>query len=159
MSKRRWSSTDRPGLSSQGGDFLAGTRADFMTLNHFVALASPSYTITLSNWDGFAMKVGNSTPSSFDVPSATVSVLAQGNPSFSDISAQGGDTYFLNRFALRGASGGYVGAEALRTSLAHQNPLLAVALPAAQSGPLTAATQSFLALDADFRLGDMPARL
>src|SRR5262249_22022520 len=56
--------------------------------------------------------------------------------------------YFLHRFALRGANGPYNGAEALRTSLAHQNPLLAIALTPNQSAPLSAPSKSFFTLSA-----------
>ena len=138
----------RPGLISQGGDFLPGTRSDYMTLNHFVNFAGASYNITLSNWDAFVMRVGNSTPASFDLPTAEISVLAVGNPSGSDITAQAGDLSFTNRFALRGAPGGYSGAQAFQTSLAHQNPLQALPLSRNQTGPLTAAAKSFLSVSA-----------
>ncbi|MBY0277554.1 hypothetical protein K2Z84_19650 [Candidatus Binatia bacterium] len=138
----------RPGLVAQGGDFLPGTRSDFMTLNHFASFTSAGYVVTLSNWDAFAMKIGSSTPTSFDLGGADVRVLAAGNPSSSDISNQGGDAYFLNRFALHGASGAYSGAAAMRTSLAHQNPLRVLALGRNQSGPITAATASLVSIDA-----------
>lgn len=138
----------RPGLVAQGGDFLPGTRSDFMTLNHFASFAGAGYVVTLSNRDAFAMKVGDSTPTSFDLGGAEVRVLALGNPSGSDITNQGGDAYFLNRFALQGASGAYSGADAMRTSLAHQNPLRTLPLARNQSGPLTSPTGSLLSIDA-----------
>jgi alpha-mannosidase len=138
----------RPGLPAQGGDFLPGTRADFMTLNHFVNLATPDYNVTLSNWDAFAMRIGNSTPTTFTLPTSRVSVLATGNPSNSQIDDQGGDTSFLNRLALVGAPGAYDGAAAMRASLAHQNPLRALALQRNQAGRLTAPTASFLSVSA-----------
>jgi alpha-mannosidase len=138
----------QPGLAAQGGDFLPGTRADFMTLNHFVDLSADGYAVTLSNADAFAMKIGNSDLTSFDLPSATVNVLALGNPSHSAIADQGGATHFRNRFALRGAPGAYSGAAAMRMSLAHQNPLLAVALPRNGGGRFTAPTASLVSIDA-----------
>jgi alpha-mannosidase len=138
----------RPGLAGQGGDFLAGTRADFMTVNHFVNFDGGSYNVTLSNWDAFAMQVGASTPTHFDLPTSSVGILALGNPSGSDLPAQNGSTTTLNRFALRGASGSYSGPEALRTSLAHQNPLRTIALARNQTGPRSAATASFLSVSA-----------
>lgn len=134
----------RPGLVSQGGDFLPGTRSDFVTLNHFASFATPAYTITLSNWDAFAMKIGQSGIRSFDLPASEVSVLALGNVAGSDISDQGGDAYFRDRFALRGAAGGWSGADAMRMSLAHQNPLRTLALRRGQSGPLSAPVSSLL---------------
>ena len=57
--------------------------------------------------------------------------------------------FFLNRFALRGLSGAYNGAEAMRTSLAHQNPLHVIQLPRDQNGDLTASTGSLLAIDSN----------
>ena len=138
----------RPGLQAQGGDFLAGARADYMTLNHFVSFADPTYAVTLSSWDAMAMRVGNSTPSAFDLPTSEISVLAVGNPSNAEFTDQGGDTYFRNRFALRGEAGPYSGPDAMRTSLAHQTPLRTVALPANQAGGLTAPTGSLVAVSA-----------
>jgi Glycosyl hydrolases family 38 C-terminal beta sandwich domain len=136
----------RPGLAAQGGDFLAGARADYMTLNHFASFTDASYSITLSSWDAMAMRVGNSTPSSFDLPTSTVSVLATGNPSNAEFTDQGGDAYFRNRFALRGAPGAYSGPDAMRTSLAHQTPLRAVALQPNQAGGLTAPSASLVSV-------------
>lgn len=136
----------RPGLAAQGGDFLAGARADYMTLNHFASFTDAGYTITLSSWDAMAMRVGNSTPSSFDLPTSSISVLATGNPSNAEFTDQGGDAYFRNRFALRGATGAYSGPEAMRMSLAHQTPLRAIALQPNQDGGLTATTGSLLSV-------------
>jgi len=136
----------RPGLVTQGGDFQPGTRADLMTLNHFVNFTANHYNVTLSNWDAFAMRVGSSTATTFQLPASDISVLALGNPSSSDIYDQGGDTYFLNRFALVGASGDFSASQSMMTSLAHQNPLRAIALPRNQTGPLSATTASFLSV-------------
>lgn len=138
----------RPGLAADGGDFLPGTRSDFMTLNHFVNFDDGTYNLTLSNRDAFAMQVGASTPTDFDLPTNSIGVLATGNPSWAGMNDQGGDNLFTHRFALIGASGPYSGADALRASLAHQNPLVALALPASQSGPLTDATRSFASVGA-----------
>ncbi|MFI5366459.1 MAG: dockerin type I domain-containing protein [Candidatus Binatia bacterium] len=138
----------RPGLTNQGGDFLPGTRADFMTLNHFVDFADGAYHITLSNWDAMTMTIGNSTVTSFDLSQPEISVLATGNPSGSEIGDEGGDTNFRNRFALRGASGPFSAAAAMQASLAHTNPLRAIALPRRQTGPLTAPTAGMLAVSA-----------
>ena len=137
----------RPGSQAQGGDFLPGTRADFMTLNHFASFTTSSYAITLSNWDAFAMKVGNSSATTFDLPTNAVSVLAVRSPASSAILNQGADTYFRNRFALRGASGAYSGSAALKSSLAHQNPLRALALARNQANrPFKLAKDSFLSV-------------
>ena len=58
-----------------------------------------------------------------------------------------GDHFFMNRFALRSIPAAFDGAEAMRTSLAHRNPLHAVALLRNQSGPLVDATNSLLSVD------------
>ena len=136
----------RPGLVPTG-DFLPGTRADYMTLNHFVDLAEASnYHVTLSSWDAYAMQVGNSTATAFALPTSTVRVLATGNPAASEITNQGGDAAFRTQLALFGASGAYSGPQAMRDSLAHQNPLRPIALARNQAGSLTAPTASFLSV-------------
>jgi alpha-mannosidase len=136
----------RPGLVSQGGDFLGGTRASRMTVNHFVAFEEAGYHIVLSNWDAYAMRVGASTDTSFDLGGSRISMLVSDSPSGAGVTNQGGDDRFLNRFSLRGASGPFSGPEAMRTSLAHQNPLRAVALPRNQTGPLVEAQHGFLSV-------------
>ena len=143
----------RPGLTTQGGDFLPGTRAEYMTLNHFANFSTSGYTITLSNWDASFMRVGNSTVTDFDLTRPEVNVLAVGNPVLGygpdgGNTFQGGDSYFLTRLALHGASGPYSGPQAMRLALVHQNALRAIPLPRNQNGPLSAQTGSFLSLSA-----------
>jgi hypothetical protein len=138
----------RPGPVTEGGNFLPGTNAEFMTLNHFVSVADGDYSVTLSNWDAFAMRVGDSTQQRFDLSSSRIGVLGVGNPRNGEFKAQGGAEYFVNRFALVGDPKGFSGARAMQASLAHQNPLRAIALPPRQSGPLTAAASSMASVDA-----------
>jgi alpha-mannosidase len=138
----------RPGLAREGGDFLAGTRADYMTLNHFVTFREAGAGITLSNWDAFAMRVGNSTQTTFDLKTPEVSVLALGNLAYGSTTDQGGDSYLQQRFALQGESGPLHNSQAMQISLAHQNPLQAIPVPHNQLGPLAAPTASFLSVDA-----------
>ncbi len=64
-------------------------------------------------------------------------------------SDQGGDSLFINRFALRGVDAPFDAAEAMRTSLAHQNPLHVVTLARDQAGPLTTPTASLLSVSSD----------
>jgi alpha-mannosidase len=139
----------RPGLSAQVGDFLPGTRAEYMTLNHFVSFEKEDYNIVVSNWDAFTMRVGQSTPIAFDLPTSEVSVLAVGNPSGFGIQDQGGENNFRHRFAVLGDSGAGSPAQAMRISLAHQNPLIPIRLPRNQVGPLTRHVLSLLSLDAE----------
>ena len=139
----------RPGLVAEGGNFLPGTNAEFMTLNHFANFeGDDDYNITLSNWDAFAMRIGDSTPKRFDLPSSRIAVLGVGNPRDSGFEGQGGAEYFVNRFALTGHRGGFSGAEAMRASLAHQNPLRAIVVPPRQSGPLSEPASSLAAVSA-----------
>ena len=140
----------RPGLAGQGGDFLPGTRADYMTLNHFLDLADElgDYHVTLSSRDAFAVRIGGSTPTSFDLPTSNVSILALGNVAFGDIANQGGATSFRHDFAVEGAPGSFSAAAAKRMGLAHQDPLRAIALPRQQAGKGRAATASYVGVDA-----------
>jgi alpha-mannosidase len=138
----------RPGLVAEGGNFLPGTNAEFMTLNHFVNVEDGGYSVTLSNWDAFAMRIGSSTPARFDLSSARIAVLGVGNPHSYGFEDQGGAEYFVNRFALTGHPGGFSGAHAMRSSLAHQSPLRVIPLPQNQSGPLGEPSASLASVDA-----------
>jgi alpha-mannosidase len=139
----------RPGLVAEGGNFLPGTNAEFMTLNHFANIeGDDDYNVTLSNWDAFAMRIGNSTPKQFDLPSSRIAVLGVGNPRNPGFEGQGGAEHFVNRFALTGHQGGFSGARAMQASLAHQNPLRVIAVPPNQSGPLSEPASSLAAVNA-----------
>ena len=61
------------------------------------------------------------------------------------ITFQGGDSHFLNRYALR-THGAWDPAAAMRMALEHQNPLVAARLGGDASGPLPATTWSLLTL-------------
>jgi hypothetical protein len=139
----------KPGMVADEGDFLQGTRASRMTLNHFVSFALADYHLVLSNWDAYAMQVNDSTNSTFDLTGDEVHVVVMEQGSGAGTSNQGGDDYFLNRFALRGMEGTFDGAEDMRTALAHQNPLHAIALPRSQNGLLTDASAGMLSIDSD----------
>lgn len=142
----------RPGLMTEGGNFLPGSRTQYMTLNHFVSAVDGSYAVTLSNWDSFAMRIGNSSVDAFDLASADINVFAVGNPytpgfNYTNIKRQAGDRNFRHRFAIFARSGTYSAAEAMRGSLAHQNPLYVLPLPRNSTGPWAAPTMSFLSID------------
>ena len=132
----------------QTGDFLPGTRADYMTLNHFVDSRRgehvPRYALELGRLRDAGRQQHDDRAST--LPTSTVRVLATGNPAASQITDQGGDAAFRTQFALFGASGAYSGPQAMRDSLAHQNPLRPIALARNQAGALTAATTSFLSV-------------
>jgi alpha-mannosidase len=137
----------RPGLTTSGGDFLQGTRASRMTLNHFVDFESSGYHIVLSNHDAYAMQVNDSTNSAFDLTGDEIKVIIMEQALGAGTSNQGGDDRFVNRFALRGVDGVFDAAEAMRTSMAHQNPLHTVVLPRGQSGSLTRSTDRLLSVN------------
>jgi alpha-mannosidase len=139
----------RPGLVTQGGDYLPGTRASRMTLNHFAAFSRPNYHLVMSNWDAYAMKVNDSTDSSFDLSGDAVHVVVMEQAFGAGTPDQAGDSFFLNRFALRGVEGAFDAAEAMRTALAHQNPLHVILLRHNQDGPLEMPSASLLTVDAD----------
>jgi len=139
----------RPGMVTEGGDFLPGTRADRMTLNHFVAVTGSGQHIVISNQDAYAMKINDSTNSAFDLTGNEVHVVVMEQGLGAGTWNQGGDDYFLNRFALRGVEGPFDAAEALRTSLAHQNPFHVMNLPRAQTGPMNQPTGRLLIPDSD----------
>jgi alpha-mannosidase len=139
----------RPGMVADGGDFLPGTRASRMTLNHFVDFEKDGYHIVLSNRDAYSMQVNNSTNSTFDLTGDEVKVVVMEQALGAGTSNQGGDSLFINRFALRGVDADFDAAEAMRTSLAHQNPLHVIGLPRNQTGPLESPTASLLSLSSD----------
>jgi hypothetical protein len=136
-------------MVTQGGDYLPGTRASRMTLNHFMAFGRPNYHLVISNWDAYAMKVNDSTNSSFDLSGDKVHVVVMEQGPGAETADQGGDSFFLNRFALRGVEGVFDAAEAMRTALAHQNPLHVIVLPRNQDGPLIADSAALLTVDSD----------
>ena len=138
----------RPGFYPDG-DFLPGTRAEYMTLNHFVSFEKQDYKIVVSNWDAYTMKVGQSTNTDFDLPSSEVNVLAVGNPLGYGIQNQGGENHFRHRFAVMGSSGLGSSAQAMRFSLAHQNPLTSIKLLRKQEGPLSDHVLGLLSMDVD----------
>jgi alpha-mannosidase len=114
------------------GDYVASfSRLDWLTLNHFVAMSgSDGAGITLSNSDDAFMKLGQSKitdgKSELDTSTPQISVLAGGQvdgPTLG-IPSQGGDSYFLQRFALR-VQDKFNAASSMRFALEDQNPLVA----------------------------------
>jgi alpha-mannosidase len=71
------------------------------------------------------MRLGNSSLGSLDPSTPSISILAGGQVSSGTlgIPRQGGDTRFLQRFALR-THRGYDAAAAMRFALEHQNPFM-----------------------------------
>jgi alpha-mannosidase len=117
----------RAKLSSQGGDYAPRqARTDWLTLNHFADLTGTGDVgITLANADCAFFKLGESTPDRLDAGSPNVAVLAGGQVDGGKlgIRSQGGDEYFLQRFALL-PHGPYNPVAAMKAALEQQNPLV-----------------------------------
>ncbi len=111
----------------QGGHYASrAARYDWLTLNHYADISDGSLGMTLSNADCYFMKLGHSTTSFLDIKTPQIAVLAGGQvdgPGLG-IPDQGGDGYFLQRFALQ-AHDAFDPAAAMRFALEHQNPLIA----------------------------------
>ncbi len=127
---------------AQGGhysDRAQNSRYDWLTLNHFADMTGVgSVGVTLSNADTYFMRLGNSTVSVLDTATPQISPLAGGQVDGVGlgIQNQGGDTRFLQRFALQ-THGAYDGASAMRFSLEHQNPLVVGAVTGGAAYPET----------------------
>lgn len=123
-----------------GGHYATrNARYDWLTLNHFADLGnSNGFGVTLSNWDNSFMRYGASTVTNIDTSSPQINVLAGGQvdgPSLG-ITNMGGDSYFLQRFALR-TNGGFNQTAAMKFSLEHQNPFIAGMIDGTGTQPRT----------------------
>jgi alpha-mannosidase len=132
----------RAKLLTQGGHYSARTgnsRYDWLTLNHFADMSSDGVGVTLSNADCFFMKLGASTVSNLDTSTPQISALAGGRVANGNngLPNQGGDSHFLQRFALQ-THGGFDAVEAMKSALAHQNPLVTGEVTGGSAYPETA---------------------
>ena len=128
----------RVARNAAGGDYAdALTRTDYLSFNHFVDLSESGFGVTLSNADSSFMRVANSRPSTLDTSLPSVFAVAGMQVDGRDLgfANQGGDTSFLNRYALV-AHGAYDQPAAMRMALEHQNPLVAQALAPAATAAL-----------------------
>jgi hypothetical protein len=119
----------RAKLISDGGQYSTQTaRYDWLTLNHFADISDSSHTVgvTLSNTDCSFMQLGNSTVSTLDVTTPRIAPLAGGqvDGAIFGIPNQGGDTNFLQRFALA-THDAYDPVISMEFAMEHQNPLVA----------------------------------
>ncbi|MBN1312195.1 MAG: glycoside hydrolase [Anaerolineae bacterium] len=131
----------RARLLANGGHYSPrNARYDWLTLNHFVDMnGNGDVGITLSNADCYFMKLGNSTASNLDTITPQISPLAGGQvdgPALG-IFDQGGDTHFLQRFALQTHAATNLAA-AMRFALEHQNPLVTGEVTGGSAYPETA---------------------
>lgn len=140
----------RAGNATQGGDYLAGARTDYVTMNHFAAMtettAAGAYTAVLGSADAFAAKVGASTAKAFALPSKRLAVLAAGNVAFGGVADQPGGVGLSLGFSLTARPGAFSATTAMRDGLAMQNPLVPMTVPWGQTGPIGAASDSLVRL-------------
>ena len=119
----------RAKLLADGGHYSpVMSRLEWLTLNHFADMSGEDGAgVTLSNSDLAFMKLGKSGihdgDSFLDTKTPQIQVLAGGqiDAPQAGIAKQGGDKYFLQRFALQ-THGGYDAVAAMKFSLEHQNP-------------------------------------
>lgn len=132
----------RAKLLAEGGVYSPTmSRLDWLTLNHFADMSGDGGAgVTLSNSDLAFMKLGDSDMvdgvSRLDVKTPQIQVLAGGriDAPRAGIAKQGGDRYFLQRFALQTHTG-YDATRAMKFALEHQNPLVAAALRPGEAKP------------------------
>ena len=127
----------RAKLLAQGGQYApTHARYDWLTLNHFADMSSGAVGITLSNADTSFMKLGSSTNTALDTTMPLISPLAGGQVDGTGlgIQNQGGDTRFLQRFALQPHLA-FDQTIAMKFSLEHQNPLVTGAITGGSAYP------------------------
>ncbi|HVO70534.1 MAG TPA: hypothetical protein VMT24_10840, partial [Aggregatilineaceae bacterium] len=119
----------RAKLLPDGGHYAPqNARYDWLTLNHFVDIGEvDGLGVTLSNADCYFMKLGNSTPDQLDTQTPQIAVMigsrGEGGSGPFGIPDQGGDSHFLQRFALQ-TRDTFDPVQAMRFALDHQNPLV-----------------------------------
>ncbi len=138
----------RVARAAQGGDYAdQNTRTDYLTMNHFVDMSQPTRGVTLSNWDSQFFQSGASSYTVLDsTPTIRAVVGMQVDGPGLGIQNQGGDTLFVNRYALQ-THGAYDQPAAMRMALEHQNPLLAGRVTGIATSPLPASYWTFLNLN------------
>ncbi|MEW6741209.1 MAG: glycosyl hydrolase-related protein [Planctomycetota bacterium] len=130
---------------TDGGHYATqSARYDWLTLAHFADMTSSTEKgVTLSNADCYYFQLGQSTADALDTNTPQISPLIGGQvdgPGLG-IPNQGGDSYFLQRFALR-THDAYDQVAAMRFALEHQNPLVCglVTAEAARLPPTSTST-------------------
>ena len=138
----------RVGRIVDGGDYAdEDARTDYLTFNHFVDLSATNRGVTISNRDSPFFRAGNSTVSSLDgsTPEIRAVIGMRVDGPYLGIADQGGDSLFVDRFAIR-AHGSYDQAAAMRFSMEHQNPLVAGAITGQPSAPLPADSMTVVSI-------------
>lgn len=113
--------------TAKGGHYAdTASRFDWLAMNHFADMSDASRGMILSNRDAYFMKVGKSTNTKLDEETPQLKVLAAGQiDNALGMINQDGDSYFEHFLALKPHAGGFNPNDAMRFSLAHQNPLVA----------------------------------
>ncbi len=126
----------RAKLLAGGGHYSpTNARYDWLTLNHFADISGGGVGATLSNADCYFMQLGASTPQTLDTNTPQISPLAGGQVDAPlGIANQGGDSAFLQRFALQ-THDAFDPAAAMRFALEHQNPLVTGAVTGGNAYP------------------------
>ena len=136
-------------LTTHGGDYSpTQARYDWASVNHFADMTSSNGNVgvTVSNADCSFVKIGHSTISSLDTVTPQLSFLAGGRiDNLGRGVNQGGDKYFLQRFALN-VHGAYNPTTAMQFSMEHQNPLTTALITGASTSPFPSASYSFLSV-------------
>jgi alpha-mannosidase len=137
-------------LTNGGHYYPRNARYDWLTMNHFADMSdglANNFGVTISNWDDYFMRLGDSERTAFDNVTPQINVLAGGQTEGSNLGiiGQGGDSYFLQRFALS-THGAFDQATAMKFSLEHQNPFVASMIEGVgtQTRPYPASNFSFL---------------
>jgi alpha-mannosidase len=102
--------------------------------------------VSVSNADCSFVKIGHSTVTSLDTVTPQLSFLAGGRiDNLGRGINQGGDKYFLQRFALN-VHGAYSVTTAMKFAMEHQNPLTTALVTGPAPSPYPAASYSFLSV-------------
>ncbi|MBK6723167.1 MAG: glycoside hydrolase [Acidobacteria bacterium] len=139
-------------LTTNGGHYYPKhARYDALSMNHFATMTNGtgSFGVTLSNWDNQFMQLGKNHRDILDSTTPQINVLAGGQidgPTLG-IRDQGGDSYFLQRFAL-GTHGAFDQTASMKFSLQHQNPFVTGMIEGigTQTRPYPASSFSFLTI-------------
>jgi hypothetical protein len=117
----------RARLTTAGGDYAPRqARYDWLTLNHFADMSGADGPgLTLANADCYYFRLGSSSETNLDTLTPAIWPLVGGLVDGGSLGMpnQGGDTHFLQRFALR-THAGYSPTAAMKFALEQQNPLV-----------------------------------